>query len=354
MNTTSLEFLKAIVKTSSPSGYEGDLADLYRSYVSPFAEDVRTDVMGSVIAVINPEAEFKVMIAAHIDEIGLMIHHIGDDGFLHFQMIGGNDSVVADGQRVWVKGTKRIPGVIGRKSMTVQSPEEMKQKPSRKELWIDIGANSKEEAEEMVSLGDVATFQPEFQELLGSRATGRAFDNKAGVFAMAEALRYLSESGTLRSDIGIYAAATVQEEIGSRGARTAAYAIRPNVAIAIDMGVATDLPNIMPHEYGLLALGQGPAISRGPNTNPVVCQLLQEAAENAGLPFQIRPDPASSPTDARVLQMTGAGVAAARLEIPLRYMHTPCEVLDLEDVDRCARLLAAFCMRLDPAADFRP
>jgi putative aminopeptidase FrvX len=354
MNTTSLDFLEAIVKASSPSGYEGDLAELYRSYVSPFADEVRIDVMGNVTAIINPKAAFKAMIAAHIDEIGLMIHHISDDGFLHFQMIGGNDSVIADGQRVWVKGKERVAGVIGRKSMTVQSPEEMKQKPITKQLWIDIGAKSKEEAQEIVSLGDVATFQPEFQKLLGSRATGRAFDNKAGVFAMAEALRYLSESAALRSDIGIYAVATVQEEIGSRGAQTAAYAIRPNVALAIDMGVATDLPNLMPHEYGLLALGQGPAISRGPNTNANVYQFLREAAESVELPFQIRPDPASSPTDARVLQMTGAGVATALLEVPLRYMHTPCEVLDLEDVDGCARLLAAFFKRLDPEADFRP
>lgn len=354
MDTTSLEFLKAIVKASSSSGYEGDVADLYQSYVSPFVDEVRRDIMGNVIAVINPQAAFKVMIAAHIDEIGLMIHHISDDGFLHFQMIGGNDSVIADGQRVWVKGRQRIAGVIGRKSMTVQSPEEMKQKPATKELWIDIGANSKEEADEIVSLGDVATFQPQFQELLGSRAAGRAFDNKAGVFAMAEALRYLAEGGILRSDIGIYAAATVQEEIGSRGARTAAFAIAPSVALTIDMGVATDLPNLMPHEFGLLALGRGPAISRGPNTNPAVYQLLREAAESVELAFQIRPDPASSPTDARVLQVTGAGVAAALLEVPLRYMHTPCEVLDLKDVDGCARLLAAFCNRLNPETDFRP
>jgi putative aminopeptidase FrvX len=170
MNTNSLEFLEALVRTSSPSGSERKLAELYRAYITPYADAVRTDVMGNVVAVINPGAEFKVMIAAHIDEIGLMIHHISDDGFLHFEMIGGNDSVIADGQRVWVEGARKIAGVVGRKSMTVQSPTESKQKPSTKELWIDIGATSKDEAKEVVSLGDVATFQPEFQELLGSRA----------------------------------------------------------------------------------------------------------------------------------------------------------------------------------------
>jgi putative aminopeptidase FrvX len=225
MHSSSLEFLKALIKTSSPSGYGAGLAELYRSYIVPYADDVLTDVMGNITAVIHPSAEFKVMTAAHIEEIGLMIHHISDDGFLHFQMIGGNDSIIADGQRVWVQGKRRTAGVVGRKSMTVQSPSEMKQKPTTKELWIDIGAKSKEEAEAVVSLGDVATFQPEFQALLSGRATGRAFDNKAGVFAMAETIRYLAEGGKLNSDIGVYAVATVQEEIGSRGAQTAAYSI---------------------------------------------------------------------------------------------------------------------------------
>lgn len=354
MHSSSLEFLEALVKTSSPSGYEAGLAELYRSYIVPYADDVRTDIMGNVTAVINPGAEFKVTIAAHIDEIGLMIHHISDDGFLHFQMIGGNDSIIADGQRVWVQGKRRTAGVVGRKSMTVQSPSEMKQKPTTKELWIDIGAKSKEEAEAVVSLGDVATFQPEFLALLSGRATGRAFDNKAGVFAMAETMRYLAGGGKLSSDIGVYAVATVQEEIGSRGAQTAAYSIAPQIAIAIDMGVATDIPGLMPHEYGLLALGKGPAISRGPNTNRALYRMLRETAESTGRAFQVRPDPASSPTDARALQITRSGAATALLEVPLRYMHTPCEVLDLDDVDGCARLLAAFCEQLEPGTDLRP
>jgi putative aminopeptidase FrvX len=354
MNHASHEFLEAIVRTSSPSGYEAGLAELYRSYILPYADEVRTDVMGNVIAIVNPEAQFKVMIAAHIDEIGLMIHHIAEDGFLHFEMIGGNDSVVADGQRVWVQGKERIAGVVGRKSMTVQSPSEQKEKPTSKDLWIDIGARSKEDAERVVSLGDVATFQPEYQALMNGRATGRAFDNKAGVFAMAEAMRYISEGGRLPPDVGVYAAATVQEEIGSRGAQIAAYAIAPQVGIAIDMGVATDIPTLMPHEYGILSLGKGPAISKGPNTNPVLYGLLRKAAESLERPFQIRPDPASSPTDARALQITRGGAATALLEVPLRYMHTPCEVLDLEDVEGCARLLAAFCEQLEPGIDFRP
>jgi len=354
MNSSSLEFLEAIVKTSSPSGYEAGLAELYRSYILPYADNVRTDVMGNVTAVINSEAEFKVMIAAHMDEIGLMIHHISDDGFLHFQMIGGNDSIIADGQRVWIQGKDRVPGVVGRKSMTVQSPSEMKQKPATKELWVDIGAKSKEEAENVVSLGDVATFQPEFQALLSGRATGRAFDNKAGVFAMAETMRYIVEGGKLNPQIGVYAVASVQEEIGSRGAQTAAYSIAPQIAVAIDMGVATDIPSLMPHDYGLLALGKGPAISRGPNTNQALYTMLRRTAEKTGRPFQIRPDPASSPTDARVLQITRGGAAAALLEVPLRYMHTPCEVLDLDDIDGCARLLAAFCESLEPNLEFRP
>lgn len=303
----SLEFLKAIVKTSSPSGYERTLADMFRDRVRPFVDDLQTDVMGNVTAVINPGAHFKVLIAAHMDEIGMMIHHISDNGFLHFQTIGGNDSVILDGQRVWVHGAGgRVAGVVGRKSMTVQSPAETNKKPSSKDLWIDIGAASKEQAEQVVKLGDVATIQSEFQMVLGNRAVGRAFDNKAGVHAMAEALRYLSESGKLSRDVGVYAVATVQEEIGSRGAQTAAYAISPDVAIAIDMGVATDIPTLMPHEYGLLALGGGPAISRGPNTNPVLFKLIREAAENASIPFQVRPDRHRAPLTRASCRSRGA------------------------------------------------
>lgn len=352
---TDLDFLETIVSTASPSGYEQTLAELFRKRVEPFVDDVRSDIMGNVLAVINPDADFKIMIAAHMDEIGMMVHHISDDGFLHFQTIGGNDSVILDGQRVWVHGAGgRVAGVVGRKSMTVQSPAETDKKPSSKDLWIDIGAASKEHAEQVVELGDVATVQSGFQKLLGERAVGRAVDNKAGVHAMAEALRYLSESGKLSSDVGVYAVVTVQEEIGSRGAQTAAYSISPDVAIAIDMGVATDIPTLMPHEYGLLALGGGPAISRGPNTNPVVYRLLREAAEDAGVTCQVRPDPATSPTDARVLQVARNGAATALIEVPLRYMHTPCEVLDLRDLDGCARLLARFCENICPALDFRP
>lgn len=354
MNDASLTFLQALVHTASPSGYESEVAKLYRDYVTPYADRLETDVMGNVIASINPDAGFRIMIAAHMDEIGLMIHHIGEDGFLHFQMIGGNDSVIADGQRVWVHGSKRVPGVVGRKSATVQSPAEAGQRPSAKELWIDIGASSRQEAEGVVRLGDVATFQADLQPLLGSRAAGRAFDNKAGLFVLAETVRHLSQNGKLRRDVGVHAVATVQEEIGSRGARTATFAIDPQVAIAIDMGVATDIPNLMPYEFGLLSLGQGPAISRGPNTNRVVFEQLRTAAMEDDIPFQVRPDPASSPTDARVLQVTKAGVATALLEVPLRYMHTPCEVLDLSDVQQCAQLLARFCERASPEISFSP
>lgn len=236
MHQKTLEFLKTIVSEPSPSGYEREVGEIFRSFVTPFVDDVSSDVLGNVTAVINPDAQFKVMIAAHIDEIGLMVHHIGEEGFLHFQMIGGNDSVIADGPRVWVQGRERVAGVVGRKSMTVQSPSEAKAKPTSKELWIDIGAKSKQEAEAVVSLGDVATFQPEFQTLLGTRAVGRAFDNKAGVAVMAETMRLLAEGRRLSSEVGVYAVASTQEEIGSRGAQAAAYSIAPNVAIAIDMG----------------------------------------------------------------------------------------------------------------------
>jgi endoglucanase len=352
MHAHSSAFLKALVATASPSGYERQISILYRDYVTPYADQVSTDAMGNVTAVINPDARIKIMLAGHMDEIGFMVHYISDDGFLHFSPVGGNDGAIAAGQRVWVHGQNKIAGVIGTKAMHLQTLEEQNKKPLLKSLWIDIGARSKGEAEELVSIGDVVTAQAEFQELVGDRAVGRAFDNKAGVFVVAEAMRLLREEGGLHPEVGVYCVATVQEEIGSRGATTATYEIDPSTALAVDMGQALDIPNLLKAEYGEFSVGRGPGIPRGANTNPTVFKLLVGAAEAAGIPFQVNASPSSSPTDARVLQISRRGVATGLLEVPLRYMHSPSEVLSLTDVENCARLMAAYCRSVTPETDF--
>jgi endoglucanase len=352
MQEQSLEFLKTLVAAASPSGYEANIGRLYRNYTERFADIISTDALGNVAAVMHPDASMKIMLAAHMDEIGFMVHHISDDGFLHFSAVGGNDSSIAAGQRVWVHGRTRLAGIIGTKAMHLQTPDEQKQKPLLKSLWIDIGASTKSQAEELVSIGDVVTAQAEFQQLIGDRAVGRAFDNKAGLLVVAEAMRLLREEGGLHPQVGVYGVATVQEEIGSRGATTAVFNIQPQTALAVDMGQALDIPNLLKSEYGEFYVGRGPGIPRGPNTNSAVFDLLVGAARNAGIPFQVNASPSSSPTDARVLQISRSGVAAGLLEIPLRYMHTPSEVLSLADVEHCARLMAAYCRSITPETCF--
>jgi endoglucanase len=350
----SLDFLTSVVVTASPSGFEQPVAGLYRDYVCPFAHSVTTDVMGNVIATINPKASMRIMFAGHMDEIGFIIHYIDENGFLYFSTIGGTDVATEIGQRVWVHGREKVAGVIGRKAIQTFQPSDSSQTPTLKELWIDIGAKSREDAEQVVKIGDPVTVQADFAFLRGSQVVGRAFDNKAGLFIAAETLRCLAQEGGVHPDVGIYLVGTVQEEIGSRGAQTAAFNIAPQTGIAVDMGVAMDYPRARPEEQGRLDLGKGPGLSQGANTNPVVFELLKSAAEEQGIPYQVVATGGKSPTDGRKLQTNRSGVAAGILSIPLQYMHTPSEVLCLDDVQACIDLVCAYCRRITPETDFTP
>ena len=354
MRPQSLDFLKAIVNAPSPSGYEEPAARVYRAYTEPFADRVTTDVHGNVAAALNPGASTRIMLAGHMDELGFIIHHVDDGGLLHFQIIGGHDSAIPVGQCVWVYGKQRVAGVIGRTAVHLQDEAERKRKPEIKDLWIDIGAQSRAEAEEVVSLGDVATYQYEFQPLLGNRASARGFDNKMGTFIVAEALRLLREDGGLDPGVGVFAVATVQEEIGLRGARTASYGIAPRTGLAVDVNHAIDYPGVSKSRHGRLDIGKGPSVSRGANTNPVTFRLITEAAQAADIPYQVSVKAGGTGTDANAMQLNRDGMATGLLGVPLRYMHTPCEVLSLTDVENCAKLMAAYCRRVTPETDFTP
>lgn len=354
MRSESLDLLTALANAPSPSGYEQPAAKVYRDYTQHFADRVTTDVSGNVTAVINPEAPVRILLAAHMDEIGFVVHFIGNDGLLHFSGIGGHDDVTPVGQRVWVHGKEQIPGVVGSRAFHLMDAEQKTKRPEIRNLWIDIGATSRAEAEALVQLGDPITFQQEFHLLEGDRATARGFDNKAGVFIVAEALRLLREDGGLDPGVGVYAVATVQEEIGSRGLQTAAFSINAVTGLAIDMDHATDYPRINQREHGDLEVGKGPTVSRGPNINPVVFDLLANAARDDNLPIQLSVFAKATPTDAGALQINRAGVATGLVGVPLRYMHTPSELLSLEDVENCARLVAAYCRRVTPETDFKP
>jgi endoglucanase len=354
MRAESLEFLKAIVNVPSPSGFEERAAVVYRDYTS-FADDIKTDVHGNVAAILNPQAEQKIMLAGHMDEIGFIIHYISEDGLLYFSGIGGHDSVIPIGQRVWIHGKERVLGLIGRKAVHLLEDDERKKKPEIKDLWIDIGASTKAEVEAAgISLGDCVTYQYEFATLLGDRAVARGFDNKMGSFIVAEALRLLKEDGGLDPNVGVYAVATVQEEIGLRGARTSAYWINPQSGLAVDVNHAIDYPGAGKTRHGALDIGKGPSVMRGANANPIVFNMIREAAAAEGIPYQVDVAPAGTGTDGNAMQLSRGGMAVGIVGVPLRYMHTPCELLSLKDVEECARIMAAYCRQVKPDTDFTP
>lgn len=354
MRAESLAFLEALIAAPSPSGFEQPVATLYRDYVSAFADRVTTDVMGNVTASIHPDAERRFMYAGHMDEIGFIVHYIDENGFLYFNTIGGTDVATEIGQRVWVHGASKVHGVIGRKAIQTFKASDSQQTPTLKDLWIDIGATSRAEAETVVAIGSPVTPQTQLVHLLGGQAVARAFDNKAGLFIGAEVVRCLHETGGVHPDVAIHVLGTVQEEIGSRGAQTAAFNLAPHTALAVDMGVAMDYPRGRPEDQGRLDLGKGPGLAQGPNSNPVVLDILKRAAAEEQIPFQLQAYGDKSPTDERLLQTNRGGVATGLLSVPLRYMHTPSEVLCLADVQATIDLVCAYCRRIRPDTDYTP
>lgn len=354
MRDDSFALLESLIATPSPSGFEQPVAALYRGYVTPYADIVTADVLGIVSAALQPSASMRIMYAGHMDEIGFIVHYIDEDGFLFFNTIGGTDVATEIGQRVWMHGKERIPGIIGRKAIQTFKAKDSTETPTLKDFWIDIGATSRNEAEELVKIGSPVTLQAEVARLMGTHAVARAFDNKAGLFIGAELVRRLSEDGGMHPDVGFFALGTVQDEIGSRGAQTAAFTLAPHTALAIDMGVAVDYPRARPEDHGRLDIGKGPGISQGPSTNPIVFDIVKRAADEEGIAYQLQANGKTSPTDARLLQTSRGGVATGLLSVPLRYMHTPSETLSLDDIDATIDLVCAYCRRIRTDTDFTP
>lgn len=352
MDSSALEFFKRILETPSPSGYEAPLQKAVRDYIAPCADSVTTDVHGNVLAVRNPKAPLRVMLAGHCDQIGLILGHIDAEGFLYAQPIGGWDPQVLIGQRMTVWAAEGpVFGVIARKPIHLLTEEERKQVPKLKDLWIDIGAASKEEAEKLVRVGDPITVELAYRPLPNNRAASSAMDDKCGLWVVLEALRRIDPK---RLSCAVYAVSTVQEEVGLRGSKTSAFSIDPHVGIAVDVTHATDCPTIDKKQEGDIRLGSGPVIFRGPNMNPRVVERLLDAAADNEIVYQLAASGRATPTDANSLQINRAGVATALVSIPNRYMHSPVEMISLDDIDRAADLLARFCEALPSEASFLP
>jgi len=352
MDSSARDFFQQILETPSPSGYEQPVQALVRQYAGGFADDVSTDAHGNVIAVKNPGAPLRVMLAGHCDQIGLIVQHIDETGFLYVQAIGGWDPLQLIGQRltVWTDDGP-VPGVIARKPIHLLTDEDRKQVPKLKDLWLDIGATDKDDAAGLVRVGDPVTLELGYQPLRNNLANSPGMDDKTGLWVVLEALR---RAGSSDLKCALYAVSTVQEEIGLRGARTSAYGIDPQVGIGVDVTHATDCPTIDKKVEGDVSLGGGPVIYRGANNNPVVVQRLIDVAGRREIPFQLGAIGRATPTDANALQVTRAGVAAGLVSIPNRYMHSGVETISLDDIDRTADLLAGFATSLTGDEDFTP
>lgn len=352
MDAAALDFLKEILNTPSPSGFEGPVQEIVRRYVKPFADKVTTDSHGNVIAVKNPDAPLRVMYAGHADQIGLLVQFIDADGFIYTQTIGGWDPQVLIGQKMLVWGAGGpINGIIARKPIHLLNDEERKQVVKTKDLWIDIGAKNKEEAAALVKVGDPVTMDLGFRPMLNNMASATAMDDKCGLWVVVEALRRASAK---KLDCALYAVSTVQEEIGLRGAQTSAFSVDPHVGIAVDVTHATDCPTIDKKQEGDVKLGGGPVIYRGPNMNPVVVDRLMKVAGQAEIAYQPAASGRATGTDANTIQTSRGGVATGLVSIPNRYMHSPVEMISLDDIDRAADLLAAFACDLKATDTFIP
>ena len=343
--------LRSLLTATGPSGYEATPAGVWRDAAGAFAE-VSSDVMGSVWARVAGTAGGRTLaVVGHIDEIGLIVTHIDDDGFLRFTGVGGWDAQILVGQRVEVATRDGVvPGAIGKKPIHLLKDEERKKVAELKELHIDIGAKDGDQARELVRVGDVAVIAGDPLELPNGRAVSRSMDNRLGCYVAYEAVRLVDDAGGAAGDV--VAVAAVQEETTFGGSSTTAYALRPDLAIVVDVTHATDAPGIEVNELGSHALGSGPVLQRGSNLNPKVFELLYEAGEAEGIPFTVAASGRHTGTDVDAMHLSRGGIPCGLIGIPLRYMHSPVEMVDLADVNAAARLIAAAARRLEADATF--
>jgi putative aminopeptidase FrvX len=354
MDEARLNFLQRLVASPSPSGFEQPAQQVVREEIQQFADEVRTDVMGNVIAALNPAGKPRVMLTAHCDELGFLIRYIDERGFLYFSPIGGFDPSTLPGERVHVHTPSGpLPGVLGRKPIHLMEAKEREQAPDLAEMWIDIGVANRAEAQELVPLGCVATRAHQLERLRGDLVVSRGMDNKSSILAIVEALRILHEQRA-QLKAGVFLVTSVQEEIGGQGAALAAHGIDPQIALTVDVTFASDHPQTAEVELGDVKLGGGPTITTGASVSPRVFQLLTETAKAAGMAYQLDLQAGHTHTDNDSVRLTRAGVATGLLNLPCRYMHSSSEVVSLKDIEQTGELMARFVLALDEKTNLIP
>ena len=353
LSESSIAFLKRLLDTPAPSGFEGPAAKVWRDEASKFAHKVTTDVAGNTMAEINPGGSPTIMLDGHIDEIGLIVQYIDDEGYVYPSPIGGWDPQVLVGQRIRFQGRGGdVVGVVGKKPIHLMKATDREQASKMTDLWVDIGAANKAEAEERLSVGDPGVIDSKTMDFPNHRIVSRSIDDRIGAFVVLEALRrYAEKPGAAR----VVAAATTQEEIAwhGGGALVCTNCINPQMAIVVDVTFATDHPNIEKKELGDHRIGGGPVLSRGAIISPVVFALLRDVADRRNISYSVHAAGRDTSTNADAIHIAREGVATGLVSIPNRYMHSPNELVSLEDVDHTATLLAEACREVNDKTDFR-
>lgn len=346
------ELLRRLLTAAGPSGHETDPARAWRDGCQAFADEVAVDNLGSSMARVRGTSDGPTLaVIGHIDEIGIHVTHIDDDGFLRFGEVGGWDPVVLIGQRVSIAARSgRVTGVIGRKPIHLIKGPEKEKAPQVKDLHVDIGAKDGDAARDLVRIGDVGVIDVAPVELPGNRLVSRALDNRIGCFVAAETARMVADAG--RAPGEVVALAVVQEETTFAGARTSAFALEPDVAVVVDVTHATDQPGVDLGPVTKHTLDSGAVIARGSLLHPRVAELLYETAEQEQIPFTVESLGRMSGTDADVVHVSRTGVPTGLVSVPLRYMHSPVELVSAGDIEAAARLIAAFALRLEPGMSF--
>jgi tetrahedral aminopeptidase len=354
MQKESKEFLVQLLSQCGPSGFEEKAQDVWTERTRAYADDVRRDVHGNAIASLNEGAGLKVMLAGHCDEIGFIISHISKEGFLHVIAIGGIDPGVLPGSQVKVQTEKGwIDGVIGKKAIHLMETEERNKVVQLKDLWVDIGAKDRKDAEKVVRVGDPVSFAPNFVELRNGIFSSKGCDDKVGAFVVSEVMKILNQRKS-ELTVSVYSVATVQEEVGLRGATTSAFGIDPDVGIAVDVGFASDTPGIDKRLVGEVSLGKGPILHAGPQINRVLGKMMIDSAKKKKISYQYTSLGRPGGTDTSAIQLTRSGVATALVGIPNRYMHTMVETCSFNDVLNAAELIAETILTMTPKTNFIP
>ncbi len=352
MDSSSKTFLRELLDVPGPSGYEQNVQKVWREYVKDFCDELRTDVHNNVVATLKGSEPFGVMVVGHADEVGMAVINIDDEGYIYFHSIGGVDVSILPSQRVRILTKNgRVRGVIGKKAAHLLD-EDDKKLPKIHELWIDIGAKNKEDAQKKVRIGDPIVFGEDFEEMQNGFAVARDFDNRVGGYVVAETIRALRKVHGLKPTV--HGVSSAQEESGVWGAGPMAYALKPTLGIAIDVTHGTDYPGLSKNRFGDVRLGKGPVLTRGVKTSELVYEMLEQTAQMHSIPYQVEVEVGRTGTDADVMADRGPGIAVTVVSIPNRYMHTSTEMIHLDDLDNCVKLLRAFIQTLEGKTDLIP